>query len=239
MLAKRLLSLFPVVLIVVLSDACVQHSAVNADCLWTEDADGVLLHLSNQTDLAHLSDDAGFAEDLAIRYADVQKGHRSGRFETAVEYGRTRDACMAALFAVIADEHGVRPAEVRDALMHRPLAFDLAVFASFFVLYGWIVYAIARWMIAAFSLERPWSVVVVTLLASGPIALAGFMSGGLWSGVFEMLRIGNTHMSYRVFRVPWGQHPLGLFTACLGVFWLVMILRYKSQAACSDLKASA
>lgn len=223
MLAKRLLSVFPVVLIVVLSDACVQHSAVNADCLWTEDADGVLLHLSNQTDLAHLSDDAGFAEDLAIRYADVQKGHRSGHFETAAEYGRTRDACMAALFAVIADEHGVRPAEVRDALMHRPLAFDLAVFASFFVLYGWIVYAIARWMIAAFSLERPGSVVVVTLLASGPIGVAGLMSGGLWSGFFEMLRIGNTHMSYRVFRVPWGQHTVGLFVACLGVFWLVML----------------
>ena len=140
MLAKRLLSLFPVVLIVVLSDACVQRSAVNADCIWTEDADGVLLRLSNQTDLAHLSDDAAFAEDLAIRYADVRKGHRSGHFETAAEYGRTRDACMAALFAVIADEHGVRPAEVRDALMHRPLVFDLAVFASFFVLYGWIVF---------------------------------------------------------------------------------------------------
>jgi hypothetical protein len=107
--------------------------------------------------------------------------------------------------------------------MHRRLAFDLAVFASFFVFYGWIVYALARWMIAAFGLERPWSVVVVTLLASGPIGVAGLMSGGLWSGFFEMLRIGNTHMSYRVFRVPWGQHTVGLFVACLGVFWLVML----------------
>ena len=239
MVAKRLLPLLLVALAELLSAGCVRRSAVNIDCIWTEDADGVLLRLSNTTDLAHLGDDAAFAEDLAIRYADVQKGHRSGHFETAAEYGRTRDACMAALFAVIADEHGVRPAEVRDALMRRPPAFDLAVFASFFVLYGWIVYAIARWMIAAFSLERPGSVVVVTLLASGPIGLAGLMSGGLWAGFFEMLRIGNTHMSYRVFRVPWGQHTIGLFVLCLGVFWFVMLLRYRSQAGCSDWKASA
>jgi hypothetical protein len=223
MLPKRLAPLLLVALAVLLSHACIRRSAVNADCTWTEEADGVPLRLSNSTDLAHLRDDAGFAEDLAIRYADVRKGHRSGHFESADEYGRTRDACMAALFALIADEHGVRPVQVRDALMRRPRAFDLAVFISFFVLYGWIVHALARWMIAAFSLERPWSVVVVTLLASGPIAAAGLMSGGLWSGFFEMLRIGNTHMSYRVFRVPWGQHTVGLFVACLGVFWLVML----------------
>jgi hypothetical protein len=78
-------------------------------------------------------------------------------------------------------------------------------------------------MIAAFNLERRWSLVVVTLLASGPIAVAGLMFGGLWSGFFEMLRIGNTHMIDRVFRVPWGQHPVGLFAVCLGVFWLVML----------------
>ena len=130
---------------------------------------------------------------------------------------------MAALFALIADEHGVRPAQVRDALMRRPPAFDLAVFISFFVIYGWLVHALAKWMIAAFRLGRLWSVVVATLLASGPIGVAGLMSGGLWSGLFEMLRIGNTHMSYRVFRVPWGQHTVGLFAACLGVFWLIML----------------
>jgi hypothetical protein len=239
MLAKRLPPLLLVALTVLFSGACIRRSAVNADCTWTEEADGIALRLSNSEDLAHLRDDAAFAEDLAIRYADIQKGHRSGHFDTAAEYGRTRDACMAALFAVIGDEHGVAPAQVRTALTRRPPAFDLAVLASFFVLYGWIVYAIARWMIAAFSLERPWSVVVVTLLASGPIGVAGLMSGGLWSGFFEMLRIGNTHMSYRVFRVPWGQHTVGLFAACLGMFWLVMLLRYRSQTDCSDWKAGA
>jgi hypothetical protein len=130
---------------------------------------------------------------------------------------------MAALFALIADGHRVRPAQVRDALMRRPPAFDLAVFISFFVLYAWIVHLLARWMIAAFGLERLRSVLVVTLLASGPIGIAGLMSGGLWSSFFEMIRIGNTHMSYRVFRVPWGQHTVGLFAACLGVFWLGML----------------
>jgi len=132
MLAKRRLSLFLVVLIVVASDACLHRPAVNAGYIRTEDADGVLLRLSNTTDLAHLSDDATFAEDLAIRYADVRKGHRSGHFETTAEYGRTRDACIAALFAVIADEHGVAPAQVRSALTRRPAALDLVVFSFIF-----------------------------------------------------------------------------------------------------------
>ena len=55
----------------------------------------------------HLSDDAEFAEDLAIRYADAYRGPHSGHFEGMPEYGRTRDQCVIALFKVIGSSHGV------------------------------------------------------------------------------------------------------------------------------------
>src|SRR5260221_91271 len=222
------LPLFLTILTVLLAGGCIRRAPVNVSCTWAEDAP-VILNLATATDLAHVRDDAAFGEDLAIRYADDRSGHRSGNYQGPGEYGRTRDACMAALFAVIADVHGVRPVQVRAVLTRRSIAFDIGVIASFFLLYAWIVYAVAKWMVAAFDLQRFSSVVAVAvaLVASGPLSVAGLVSGGLWSGFFEMIRIGNAHMSYRAFRVPWGQHTSGLFVACAVVFWLVMFLRYR------------
>jgi hypothetical protein len=219
------------------SSACIRRAPVNDSCTWDEERSDEPLNVERADDFAHLRDDAAFAEDLAIRYADVRRGRRSGHFESVADYGRTRDACMAALFAVIADGHGVRPAQVRRALMRRPATFDAGVVASFFVLYGWVVYGVARWLVARFNLRRLSAAVAVTLVASGPIAVAGLVSGGLWSGMFEMIRIGNAHMSYRAFRVPWGQHSLALFLACAGMFWIAMLVGYRARRGGNDLQA--
>src|ERR1700680_1367385 len=74
-----------------------------------------------------LSDEAEFAEDLAIRYADSRRGPRSGHFEGMAEYVRTRDQCMITLFKVIGSSHGVTDEQVRRSVGHRQTSIDLAV----------------------------------------------------------------------------------------------------------------
>src|SRR5690242_15200212 len=82
------------------ASGCNRHP--NADCRWPPDNGSRSLYY-----------DAEFAEDLAIRYADAHTGPRSGHFEGFAQYGRTRDQCMASLFAELASRHSVAEDQVR------------------------------------------------------------------------------------------------------------------------------
>jgi|SRR5450432_2420472 len=94
---------------------CARHVQPNSDCEWPHEIASGPLNLSQQSQLQHLRDDAEFAEDLGIRYADVRRGPPSGHFEGMPEYGRTRDQCITALFKVIGMEAATASRRSRSA----------------------------------------------------------------------------------------------------------------------------
>src|SRR5438552_6085084 len=80
---------------------CVRRNGRNADCKWPAEISG---HFA---DARHLSADAEFAEDLAIRYADTHHGLRTPNYVSREAYAAARDRCMGSLFEQITKEHGV------------------------------------------------------------------------------------------------------------------------------------
>ena len=80
---------------------CVRRDGRNSDCRWPVESGG------GPAGARHLSADAEFAEDLAIRYADTHHGLRTPYYVSGEAYAAARDQCMGALFAEIAKEHHI------------------------------------------------------------------------------------------------------------------------------------
>src|SRR5207248_2582014 len=68
---------------------CVRRNGRNADCKWPAEISG---HFA---DARHLSADAEFAEDLAIRYADTHHGLRTPNYVSREAYAAGRDLVFA------------------------------------------------------------------------------------------------------------------------------------------------
>src|ERR1700737_1098877 len=80
---------------------CVRRNGRNSDCRWPAEA------TDHPANTQHLSEDAEFAEDLAIPHADIHHGLRTPYYVSGEAYATARDRCMGALFEQIAKEHGV------------------------------------------------------------------------------------------------------------------------------------
>src|SRR5882724_10116016 len=117
---------------------CVRRDGRNADCKWPAET------AAHSADARHLSADAEFAEDLAIRYADTHHGLRTPYYVSGEAYDAARDGCMAALFEQIAKEHGVPAAQVSGSLGRNRAQIDIAVNLPFALLYGLVAAAAAR-----------------------------------------------------------------------------------------------
>ena len=205
---------------------CTRHIPSNSNCEWPQEiATG--LNLSEPSQRQHLSDDAEFAEDLAIRYADARRGPRSGHFEGMAEYVRTRDHCMTALFKVIGSSHGVTEEQVRRSLGRRRTSIDLAVIVSFVLLFGFGASLVTRRVVRRYPADDGWTgPVVMTALTAIAGSIFGVLAGELWSLMLEDLRVGNGHLSYRVERIPWTQHRFGLFLGGAVLFELISGFQY-------------
>jgi hypothetical protein len=105
---------------------------------------GIIMIAQVNLQKKHLHADAEFAEDLAIRYADACCGPNSHHFESMEQYVQARDECTSRLFQAVATKYGVTDSDVRAALEHRPILFDLATMLPFVALYGWITNLIVR-----------------------------------------------------------------------------------------------
>ncbi len=162
--------------------------------------------------------DAMRAEDVAVRYADVTAGRRSGRRVGPIEYTRVRDACLATVYAQVAAAHGASIDEVRAAAAERPAAFDAGVIAAFAAVYLCVAVAIAGWIRARFANSRAVAA-VVTAVAAAATAFGGVLAGGIWSAAAEIARIGNDHLSFRGFRIPWHHHVPALFIGGVALFF--------------------
>jgi hypothetical protein len=158
--------------------------------------------------------DAEVAEDLAIRYADAQRGPHSGHFESMAHYGQVRDQRIAEMFKTVASRHGVTEEQVRESLTHRPLGVDLVVILSFAVFYAWVADIIVR--------RRS---MIMTAYISIVLSAVAVLFGESWAGFIESVRLGTGHLSYRADRIPWGHHRVMIWIAAALLCWLVAIVR--------------
>ena len=67
--------------------------------------------------------------------------------------------------------------------------------------------------------------VVATLLASAAISAPLVPLGHLWGGVVEMIRVGDTHMSYRASRLGWHGYDAEVFALGVVLFWAVVLIQ--------------
>jgi hypothetical protein len=211
----------------VTSSGCLRRERLNADCRWTYDA-AVPLDLRNEADQRHLNDDVELAEDLAVRYGD--RGLRAGHFASMEAYGQARNECLGTLFSVIASNHSVSTQQVHQSVGSRPAGLDLAVLLSFALLYGLVSIGLVGGIFSRFPVDGPVPAFAASVGMSAVVSAGGLMGLGLWAGTVEMIRAGNTHMSYRVGRLPWSHHTIGLFASGVFLFWLIALLRYRSLA---------
>lgn len=206
-----------VMAIVLGASGCVRRDGRNSDCRWPGET------ANHPVSARHLSADAEFAEDLAIRYADAHFGrHSPNPSET---YPDERDRCMDRLFAEIGKEHDVPVEQVSSSLGQNRGYIDTAEVLPFTLLYSLAASMIARMIWRRYApAENGWVPgITMTLFVSLAVAGAGTMFGEQWNWLVEGHRIGNNHMSYRADRLFWATHRFELFTAALMVFWLAAI----------------
>jgi len=225
----RLLCLFLVAL--ACTAGCARAAQPNSNCEWPTENTGSL-DLSQSRQARHLTADAERAEDLAVRYADVRRAPHSGHVESWAEYGRTRDQCMAVLFKIIGNSHGVSEEQIRLALTHRRADLDLAVVLSFIVLYVWATSVIVRRISRHYRGHQESSDWLIMTVYTSVIASAvGVFLGEQWSGIMEDVRVGNGHLSYRAERIPWVHHRLEIFIGGVVLFLFLAALARRKMSA--------
>lgn len=207
---------FTLLMACLIAPGCVRRDGRNSDCQWPPEA---AVHSPSPR---HLSADAEFAEDLAIRYADVHHGLRTPYFVSGEEYVAARDRCMQTLFEQIASNHQVPVAMVSDALGRNRAHIDAAEDLPFVLLYCLGAATVARMVWKRYPpADNGWIPgIVMALFLSVAFALGGTMLGEVWSWFLESHRIGNHHMSHRVDRLWLVRHRTVVFAGGVIVFWL-------------------
>jgi hypothetical protein len=200
------------------ASGCVRRDGRNSDCRWPGETP------KHSVSARHLSADAEFAEDLAIRYADTHFGLRTPN--PSERYGDERDLCMARLFEEIGKEHGVPAGVVSGSLGRNRAYIDIVEVLPFALLYGLIAIVAARMIWRRYTrAEDGWAAgIIMALFVSLALAAGGTMLGEVWNWFVEGHRIGNHHMSYRADRLFWAKHRFEIFAAAFTIFWLAVII---------------
>jgi hypothetical protein len=188
------------------------------DCQWPAERPQSL-NLAQPADARHLRRDVELAEDLSIRYGDVRWG-------PGLERQRGRDEqCLTSLLAHIAQRHGVSIDEIlkaRESLAHKGanLAVNVPT-ALFFAVITWLMLRRIHTRFAAQD-ELP-AIAMASLLAALAVGGVTVAFGRLWEAVFEMVRLGNDHLSYRGLRQQWIQLAPTFFASSAMFFLLIAL----------------
>jgi hypothetical protein len=220
-----------VVAVSVCMAGCLDRTRVNTECRWSAD-DARPLDVQQWPQQRHLYEDVAIAEELAIRYADHVHKERFGSDAHGglIEGGRLRDRCMATLVNAIANTHNLTPDRVEQARAdgYRDTRWDAGVLLSFACLYGLIAWATVRTISRRIPVEDGWFALAAPLLASLPVGVAAVQLFALWGALWEVIRVGNGHISsYRSARSPWAAHLPALWVAAVLVFMAAASLRYR------------
>jgi hypothetical protein len=210
---------------------CIPRERINAGCEWTGDT-RFALDLQNPAHRAHLVEDAQLAEELGIRYADLEHGRRTGieHHGGLLDNGRVRNECLSRMFAAIEDHHGVTADQVRVARGRRSPAFDVAVAFLFVPFYSLVVAVVCRGLYRRFSPEDGHARWIASGLASVALAVLGAQCLRLWGAVWEVIRVGNGHMTSirAASQTVWiKQHPGADIVAGVLLFWLIALIRFR------------
>jgi hypothetical protein len=182
------------------------------------------LHLDRVAERAHLRAESATAESWAIAYADVSPLRHQG----AGPYADVRDQCMAMLFARISHRHAIDAGTVREYARQRDVIFDAAVLLAFALGCMVIAYQLVGAVTGRFAGER-FALVAAVIVVSIMTVLVAVLVGDTWSVGAEVLRVGNGHLSYRTERLPWRQYRPAIIAIAVGVFWLVAVVRIRSE----------
>jgi hypothetical protein len=207
--------------------SCIPHDRINDTCEWTETA-RYPMDPQNPAHRQHLVEDAQLAEELGIRYADAEHGRRFGvaHHGGLIDNGRVRADCLTEMFDAVETTHDVTPAQVHLARGVRNGTYDLAVALLFLPLYLLGATLACRWLSRRFASDERVAGLVATSLVSVAAALAGQQVFRLWGGLWEVVRVGNGHMTgIRVAsQTVWAKQYVGAdFIGALVLFWLVAV----------------
>jgi hypothetical protein len=213
----------PIILALVLSSlslsACAIPEGMNDHCEWPHEQSFVL-DLQDPGHRRHLIDDVRVAEELGVRFHDTYLNRGHGR----PEWPQTRDGCDAKLFEVIARTHHVADADVRHARARLAQQWDPAMYFPLAALYVTGAFTMARWIRKRFACDEKVASLVAALFASVVLSGSVLALGHLWGGAVEMLRLGNTHMTYRADRLGWHGYASVLFVAGVVLFLAGMVI---------------
>jgi len=213
--AMRTGALYAAMMYLVFAQGCIRRAGRNTDCKWQPE---IPLHAATER---HLSADAEFAEDLAIRYADSRHGLHSANYVSNDAYVAARDACLQSLFQKIARQHGAEVTRVSAALGHNRARVDVAVNLPFAVVYVTALIFVAGWTAKKYpAREHRWvTTLTIALVGSVVMAVLGCLVAELYAGAAEAWRLGNGHLSYREQRVWPVAHQGVLLITEMIVFW--------------------
>ena len=199
-------------------------NGLNTNCEWpTESARA--LRMQDTSDADHLLRDVELAEELSIRFGDE-------RWSPGPSRQRGRDEhCLAPLFQHVADLHslplqGVLGARERIADRGMNLAVNVPV--------GLVVGLLAAFMLSRIDrrfsvLDEPLAVASATTVCSLLFAGVTIAIGRLWEAIFETIRLGNGHLSYRGLRLPWTQHSIEFAAVATATFLVVSICYFLAR----------
>jgi hypothetical protein len=213
---------------------CLPRDRFNKTCEWAGDTQ-FPLDEQNPAHRAHLVEDAQLAEELAIRHADAEFDRRFGveHHGGLIDNGRFRNDCLSGMFAAIEANHGVTSGQVALARGQRNHAFDLVVVLLFIPLYAIGAAMACRRLGRRFSGHERYVRLVATGVTSVVVTLFGLVSLRLWAAVWEVVRVGNGHMTgmRAASDTRWtGQYPGVDFLAAMLVFWLMAVLSRRAAA---------
>jgi hypothetical protein len=217
--------------LLVTSIGCV-NAPRNSDCAWPDEPSAIL-DLRTAAHRRHVNADVRAAEEIAIRHADVTRGVRSGGYAGPDEYRSTRTRCFAALANDIASRHRLQLSQIADAVGQRDTRLDAAVLLVFAALFVIAANVVCRELFDRLPPDEPLPALGGAMAAAPAVSAAGVMIGGLGANIVEMIQLGDTHLSYRAFRVPWAQHWAVLFAAGIVLFGIVATIDWRRAAASS------
>jgi hypothetical protein len=208
---------------------------MNLTCQWPADA-AFRADLTNADHVAHLLRDLEVADELIIRYRDEMGGRRPRprlgiMFRTASS-ARPRmedaDQCRTTLTHAIAVTHGVSEpqlAALRPLLARRGL--DLPVTIPVLAVYGWLALRAVQWVNTRFDRDEPFARWVSIMAMGLGVSIVAVLIGGLWSGIAEIIYVGNEHLSTRATHIAWpGRAP---FACAIGWAAFAILAAVKSS----------
>lgn len=208
-------------LVILAVTGCVRREGRNPDCKWPEEPNAKRLQRDQPRDMRHLRGDIEFAEELAVEYMDA---HRASK--TLKSASEDLNTCLATLLQQIAKSHGVSRTEMIQNFGRRSVPVGIGELLPFVLIYLFLAVVLVDKVIRRYPPQAGLAVaLVMILLTSLAAGIGGGLLGKQLADFFEMIRVGNGHMSYRADRVPWAHYQMSLFGLCFVLFWVIAAVR--------------